>query len=174
MREAGVAPACPTSRHVWRVGATTVIVLLLAVPAWSQPQPGTSLRRVLVQHDGSDREIEGYLSELRPQSAVLLIDDRLLELPLDTIARIRTARDSVWNGAIIGAAIGGVWCAFVCGQGLDSGGQLPLAVLSTVGFWGAVGAGIDALHSGRETIYQRPSPVMAARPGAALSVRIRF
>ena len=40
--------------------------------------------------------------------------------------------DSLVNGALIGAAVVGVWCAIVCGQGLDSHGQLPLAVVVNV------------------------------------------
>ena len=65
------------------------------------------------------------------------------------------AKDSLKNGAIIGAVVLGAWCAIICGQGLDSPGKLPLAVLVAAGEGAAIGAGIDAMHSRKMGIYFR-------------------
>jgi hypothetical protein len=53
-------------------------------------------------------------------------------------------KDSLKNGAIIGAIVVGAWCLFVCGQGLDNAGQLPLAVAAGAGVGALMGAGIDS------------------------------
>ena len=53
-------------------------------------------------------------------------------------------KDSLKEGAIIGAIIVGAWCLYVCGQGLDSSGQLPLAVAAGAGMGALIGAGIDS------------------------------
>jgi hypothetical protein len=53
-------------------------------------------------------------------------------------------KDSLKNGAIIGAIVMASWCLLVCGQGLDSAGQLPLAVAAGAGVGALMGAGIDS------------------------------
>lgn len=53
-------------------------------------------------------------------------------------------KDSLKEGAIIGAIIMGAWCLYICGQGLDSGGKLPLAVAGSAGMGALIGAGIDS------------------------------
>jgi hypothetical protein len=64
-------------------------------------------------------------------------------------------RDSLKNGAIIGAVVLGAWCAVVCGQGLDDASQLPLAVLASAGMGAAIGAGIDSMHARRPRVMFR-------------------
>jgi hypothetical protein len=53
-------------------------------------------------------------------------------------------KDSIKEGAIIGAIVLGTWCLIICGQGLDSSGQLPLAVAASAGMGALLGAGIDS------------------------------
>ncbi len=53
-------------------------------------------------------------------------------------------KDSLTNGAIIGAIVMVAWCLTICGQGLDSAGQLPLAVAASAGMGALIGAGIDS------------------------------
>lgn len=64
-------------------------------------------------------------------------------------------RDSVMDGALVGAVVLGAWCAIVCGQGLDNAGQLPLAVLAAAGYGALIGAGIDAMQSRTARISHR-------------------
>ena len=81
--------------------------------------------------------------------------------------------DSLKNGAIIGAVVVGAWCALVCGQGLDSSGQIPIAVAANAGLGALIGAGIDADHRGRTLLYPRSSTVSRVR-GAQASLSLRF
>ena len=84
------------------------------------------------------------------------------------VSRISRKGDGVGNGALIGMAVFGGWCAYVCGQGLDSGGQAVLAVLVNASVGAGIGALIDAGHAGTTTLYQRPANV---RVGASASPR---
>jgi hypothetical protein len=58
----------------------------------------------------------------------------------------------------------------ICGQGLESGDRLPMAVAINAGLGALIGAGIDAAHKGRTPIYIKP----AGTGGSALQVKIRF
>lgn len=175
------------------VGMRFIVVALAAlgqaVAAAGQDRPGTEstlvleqeraprdLAPIFVQPADGGSEFKGYLLELGPRTLKLLIDGHRVELPLDDVRRVETGGDSLKNGALIGALIGGLWCAIVCGQGLDDTTQLPAAVAVSAAFWAAVGAGIDATIPGRTTIYRRPSAQLRGGGGAraALSLSFRF
>lgn len=64
-------------------------------------------------------------------------------------------KDSLRNGAIIGAIVLGTWCLIVCGQGLDSSDQLAGVVALNAGLGALIGAGIDARFSRRHRIMFR-------------------
>jgi hypothetical protein len=53
-------------------------------------------------------------------------------------------KDSLKEGAIIGALVMGAWCLLICGQGLDRPSQIPLAVAASAGMGALIGAGIDS------------------------------
>jgi hypothetical protein len=55
-----------------------------------------------------------------------------------------TDKDSLKEGAIIGAIVLGVWCLIICGQGLDNSGQLAGAVAVNAGLGALLGSQIDA------------------------------
>jgi hypothetical protein len=61
-------------------------------------------------------------------------------------------RDSVWNGALIGAGIGAgggyVWAHNICGSNDDECFAIagPVGILSGIGIGAALGAVADALH----------------------------
>jgi hypothetical protein len=93
-----------------------------------------------------------------------------MDVRLDRVQRIDATRDSLANGAAIGAVGLGLWCAAICGQGLESGDRLPMAVAINAGLGALIGAGIDAAHKGRTPIYIKP----AGTGGSALQVKIRF
>ena len=84
-----------------------------------------------------------------------------------------SGNDPVRNGALIGAIVGGAWCALVCGQALDDPGALPVAVTINAVFFAGIGAGIDAMIPGRNTIYRRAPPQSVSRR-PAVSYRVRF
>lgn len=103
------------------LGRSIVIVLVCALPlpAFAQLHEGLVL---------SERATQGMVRQPLPKTY-----DR--------------DKDSLKNGAIIGAIVMGAWCLVICGQGLDSTGQLPLAVAAGAGMGALLGAGIDATLS---------------------------
>ena len=92
---------------------------------------------------------------LLAQSPVSLRIPRQIDMAANQSAAKRKAKDSLKNGAIIGAVVLGTWCAIICGQGLDSPGKVPLAVLVAAGEGAAIGAGIDAMISRKAGVYFR-------------------
>ena len=132
-------------------------------PAAAQGTPGIQARAVsavYVRTGGS--EIQGQLLRLGPDTLTLLEQGSSRDIPLATVTRIDARGDSVKNGSIIGAAVLAAWCAIVCGQGLDNNAkQVTTVLLINTGLGALVGAGIDAMHVGRTTIYE-PDMAMAA------------
>jgi glucokinase len=104
------------------------------------------------------------------------------------VARIRQRRsDSVQNGAIIGAAAGagyGLAMLVLLASMDDGGGPIPAGVVTGMvvftGLGAAAGAGIDALITRRQVIYEKRggggqvsiSPMfLGGRRGVAVSVK---
>jgi hypothetical protein len=105
---------------------------------------------------------------------LLLVDGHRRDVPLTKIARIER-RDSLKNGAIIGAAVLGGICALTCGQGLENGSNLVGAVASNAIVGALIGTGIDALHRGRMPVYPSARPAargQSTRP--SIGFRVRF
>ena len=108
-----------------------------------------------------------------PDTLTLLEQGTSRDIPFTEIIRIDARGDSVKNGAIIGAVVLGAWCALICPQGLNgySNNQLPYILGVNIALGAAVGAGIDAMHVGRTTIYQQGGPASGGGP-IATSVRL--
>jgi hypothetical protein len=136
-----------------------------------------SVSAVYVRSVGGD-EARGQLLRLGPDTLTLLEQGTSRDIPLAGITRIDARGDSVKNGAIIGAVVLGAWCALICPQGLDGySSQLPYVLGVNIALGAAVGAGIDAMHVGRTTIYQTGAVTAERRPPgvkAALSRSFRF
>ena len=93
--------------------------------------------------------------ERAPQASALVVSGK----PTGVVAPVRRdasqvvrTRDSVWNGALIGAGIGAVggyvWARNICGSN-DSECfviSAPVGILGGAGIGAAVGAIADALH----------------------------
>ena len=95
-------------------------------------------------------------------------------LRLDDVVKIDKARDSLANGAVIGALVLGGWCALVCGQGLDGDSSVGGVVLANAAFGAALGAGIDALRHDQSRLYPlRGDGPLAPPRGKVLSVAFR-
>ena len=151
---------------VFVAAALTVSAGTAAAQQTRAPRNG---EEIVVRTD-TGGEVRGRLIELTPDSLAILAGAGRMDLPLARVARIDSMRDSVANGAAIGGLALGVWCAFVCGQGLDGDDSLALTVMMSAGLGAAIGAGIDAGHKGRTPIYIKP----AGTRGSALQVRLRF
>ena len=173
----GVVPA--VGRRV-QIPSLSILAVLVANPLLAQSaQTGnrTTISPVYVR-SVNGAEIHGQLLQLGPDTLSLLDEGTVRDVRLADVARIEQRGDSVKNGAIIGAAILGGWCALICPQGLDGyRGQFGYVLAINTALGAAIGAGIDAMHVGRTTIYE-PAEIQAGRRStgvrAFLSKRFRF
>ena len=118
--------------------------------------------------DANARETTGTFERVSAASMSLLVDGQIREIPLSDIRQVARRGDSLWNGALIGAAFGGVLGAVAstslndqsqCSDPncITSGERVAVALVSA-GLYGAIGAGIDALIHGRTVVYRATTP----------------
>ena len=132
--------------------AVLIIATLIPIGADAQAVAGSlgdlpklvKRGQIIVVTDAMGRDTKGKFVAVLGDSLVLGIPEER-RFPEGAIAKVRR-NDPVWNGAVIGALVLGIWCARVCGQGLDSPQQLLPAVAANAGFGALIGAGIDALQ----------------------------
>jgi hypothetical protein len=158
---------------------TFLAAVSMATPVAAQGPASVEMRSVgavYVRTVGGD-EARGQLLRLGPDTLTLLEQGTSRDIPLAGITRIDASGDSVKNGAIIGAVILGAWCAIICGQGLDNANQVTTVALINTGLGALIGAGVDAMHAGRTTIYHSGAVTPERRPSgvkATLSRSFRF
>jgi hypothetical protein len=163
----------------------TALVLALLLPAAAFAQGGTAKpapplkapEEVIVTQSTSGQELRGFLVELSPTTLAMLVDGKRVEVPLDRVLRIEGRNDSVKDGAAYGALIAGGLTGLACAQAIGDR-YCVTAVLFYTGIGALTGAGIDALHKGRTTIYSKPAAVsLAVAPapkGARAQLAIRW
>jgi hypothetical protein len=162
-----------------RTIAALVLALLLPAAALAQDRaakPAPPLRmseEVIVTQSTSGEELRGFLVELSPTTLAMLVDGRRVDVPLERVLRIEGRNDSVKDGAAYGAAIGGGLTALGCGQALGNGYCVTVAIFYA-GLGALTGAGVDALHKGRTTIYSKPAAVSLAVAPAPKGVRAQL
>jgi hypothetical protein len=150
--------------HLRAVVLTGTCLLSVAAPLAAQeavPNPPrlTDMFTVFVL-DRSGAETEGTLVSL--SDSVVVVRTRTAErtIALTDVVRIQRKGDSLKNGAIIGAVIGGASGLAVaggCASDPGCGSGIGIAsVLTGIGIWAAIGAGIDALIQ-RRTLIWAPS-----------------
>jgi hypothetical protein len=162
------------------------LVLALVLPAAVHAQVGTAAslmplrnsEEVIVTQSASAQELRGFLVELSSTTLAMLVDGKRVEVPMEGVLRIDGRNDSVKNGAAIGASVMGGLSALVCAQEYVGGALCVTNAIMYVGLGALVGAGVDALHKGRTTIYSKPSSVsLAVAPagkGATAQLRLRW
>ena len=166
------------------LSAALVLALLLPAAAFAQEsstakpaRPLKTLEEVIVTQSASGQELRGFLVELSPTTLAMLVDGERVDVPLERVLRIEGRNDSVKDGAAYGAAIGGGLTALMCAQGVELQYCVPAAVFYA-GLGALAGAGVDALHKGRTTIYSKPPAVsLAVAPapkGARAQLAIRW
>lgn len=106
--------------------------------------------------------IRGTLLCISAVEVLLARDGRIVRTPLDSVRRIHTPSDRVWDGAVAGAAIPLIFAAILCDGYCDA-----RSVFKIAGTYGLIGLTVDALHSHQKTIYDRSVP----RPSIAWRVR---
>ena len=112
---------------------------------------------VIVTQSGSGEELHGYLLDLSQTTLAILVNGKRVEMPIDSVLRIDGRRDSLKNGALIGAAIMAGLGLFGCGEWHGSGSSCALGLAVNAAAGALIGAGIDATHRGRTTIYRKPA-----------------
>jgi hypothetical protein len=149
-----------------------IVLAVLATPVCADEPARTfeELRRlagpVVYVRDMAGVEVKGKLLQITDSSVVLLIDGVTREISQPQIARIDRRGDSLKEGATIGAILGAIGYAVVAREYGSSGlAALPGAIL----FYGAMGAGVDAMITLRTPLYRGPST--PASPGSAPPAR---
>jgi len=152
------------------MNSRTCLVCVLAgalLPATAAAQTlddPRKLERATVTLLRSESPIEGRLMHLAADDVTVMVDGVPVKVPLTTVRRVEVGGDRVGNGAAIGALVVGLYCALICGQGLDSAASLPGFVLRAAGTGALIGAGIDAAHSNRRIIYASPASAAGRQP----------
>jgi hypothetical protein len=126
--------------------------------------------------------IHGFLTRLTPDELTLVDEDHQEQIiPLGSIWRIERSGDSIWNGFAIGATLGLVDAVIMGGEVRGHASEKVAFSVYAAGICGLIGAGIDAMHVGRTTVYQvprkRPGPAIEPSRdgrGALLSWTVRF
>jgi hypothetical protein len=170
--------------HICSTLAVFVILAPSPAPAQTVSTSFEELGQVLkkgqtvVVTDATGQQAKGKVADVSPASVVVLIP-AARTFTEHTVSEIR-ATDPVWNGALIGAAIG---TGFAMWDYLIDPSEPGNAAIFTVaiGLGSAIGAGIDALvNRGGTLVYAAPrqprrvtiSPVLGKdRQGALVSVR---
>lgn len=110
--------------------------------------------------DTSGGELAGRITSLSASSLSLVINGREREMSEDDVAAIRQRhRDSLKNGALWGLVSGGAFAAtlsVLMWEASDDAADAIGFVASYAGLGTAIGIGVDALITGRRTLYQRP------------------
>src|SRR5262245_31367872 len=150
-----------------------VLSVFLATSASAQTerspaQPTQKAEPVLVKRLNGLGDLHGTLENLGDHTVSIVVKGHRLDVPLATVRRIDIGGDSVRNGAIIGGIVLPLWCALICGQGLDHPmGPGAYAILAVEG--AAIGALIDRGFNNRSTIYMKtPEGEYRAQPKAGV------
>jgi hypothetical protein len=152
---------------VSRVAFVLILTLALFLPPAARAQDGflrkppAPGKEVVVTQSTSGTEVRGRIVELSPTALAMLVDGKRVDMPMNTILRIEGPTDSVKDGAFIGA---GVFLGLIALSSATIGAEgsnRGQAILFFTGIGALVGAGIDAGHQGRATIYSKPPSTMS-------------
>jgi hypothetical protein len=169
---------------MWCTSALFVILAPSPAPAQTLSNSFEELRLLLkngqtvVVTDATGQRTKGKVADVSSSSLVVLVPDART-FTERTVSEIR-ASDPVWNGALIGAAIGtglALWDYLI--DPSEPGNAVVFTV--AIGLGTAIGAGIDALvNRGGTLLYVSPRPIRRVmlspilgkdRQGALVSVR---
>jgi hypothetical protein len=126
---------------------------------------------MIVVTDAAGRNTTGKFVTVLGDSLLLSVPGER-RFPKRVIAKVRRS-DPLWNGAIIGGFVLGVWCAVVCGQGLDTGDSLLRVVAANAGIGALIGAGMDALDK-PQLLYSKPPGLQGSRMRYGVTLRFQY
>jgi hypothetical protein len=116
--------------------------------------------------DATGSTIKGRIADLSPSSLSLVVKGQRQAFSQIDVHEIRQWRgDSLKNGALIGAAVGGgitliSFAAYPC---YDCGAEVVAGVALSAGIGAAVGVGLDALIPSKQLIFFNPSRSTAGK-----------
>lgn len=119
------------------------------------------LPRLYVE-DRSGTEVSGTLITVSDAALVVAIDGAPRTFTPSEVTKVERRGDSLKNGLIIGAVFGMIApliadCPSRHPDGECRGGSRVAFMLGGMAIWGGIGAGIDALISGRTRVWPVPS-----------------
>ena len=155
--------------------------VLLPSAVWAQEAkeswPGLDASRISTVYvtDDTGKETEGRLLRLEQDSVVILAGQIERSFEAQHVWRIQKRGDSLKNGAVIGAVVGAAFGLLAAGisdcpalHRSCPGFRVAVPMLSA-GTYAAVGAGIDALFTGRTTLYEAKTNSPPTRKRISLS-----
>jgi hypothetical protein len=162
----------------WKLAAVLAAVsLLLAVALAAAQEPVRDFSQLNTRlkpgdtvwvTDAQGREVKGEIVDLAPDSLTLKAGPARRFGPADATLIRQRRHDPLWNGALIGFAVGG---GLGLGLGNFSGswswGDAAVGALMIGAIGAGIGVGIDALIPGRKVVAYR-----APGPGGASSARL--
>jgi hypothetical protein len=162
-----------------KAAISVVIAMFIPISAHAQAAAGSlgNLQtvvkpgQIIVITDAAGRSTKGKFVAVLGDSLVLSIPEER-RFPEGDIAEVKR-NDPVWNGAVIGGLVLGVWCAVICGQGLDSRDQLLPVVAVNAGFGALIGAGMDALDRPK-ILYSKAAGLAGSRNGSRYGLSFSF
>lgn len=185
----------PMSRH-FSIACSTIVALLVAVPAGAQTDTETIRARVkngqkVSVTTDSGSELNGRISDVSSDGLSIQADGERTSVPFARIIRIDRPRDTLSNGALIGLGAGALFAVvsmageaascdpqeiggfFGCSN--PGAGGYAAGALIGGGLGAALGVGIDALIRRDREIYRRGNtprvtvaPVISPRLGGAV------
>lgn len=145
-----------------------VVAPALTTPSYSQDAPVASGSSVRVLTISTGEVLRGVVLENTDGRLSLRTGKRRVDVPVEDVRRLDLeVRDSLTEGAVIGAATLGLLCALVCGQGLDSG-DLSQAVMTNAVVGAAIGAFLDSRMNARQVVYERSRSASQSRRASAV------
>ena len=164
------------------IAGTLLTVLVVSSAAVAQETgdaaqaPGIASGATIFVLDNKAVEHRGRFLRFDDQELVMVVGDDERRFRRDVITRIERRGDSLKNGAIIGAIVGGAIGVLMASamQGQNLGSRIGLAALATGGY-AAMGTCLDAMVQGRTVVDPVwPSAPVRQQGGAALAFSVRW
>jgi hypothetical protein len=139
-----------------------LLALLLVLPArtsfaQTSDRPPTTVRWWKEAHvtlDNEDKEVRGRILSFTAEEITLDVQGTPRVFELRQVTRVQVEGDGVSDGFFIGMGLSFLlFCLVACGDGLLTSPEGRGATFGSFLYGGLVGAGVDALHTGRTTIY---------------------
>ena len=142
-----------------------VLGLLLVTSAWAGVVPG-KWEKVQAEKPGTEMiitmssgdVIRGEYQEVGDEELLMTVEGESRAVPKSAIAKITTAErrtGPLWNGPVIGAAVGGGLAGIVAaGLHESEGAAAAIGLCALIG--AGIGLGADAAYQTRITLYQAP------------------